>query len=296
MTLSFRESAVPTIDAQRCNACGRCAQVCGTATLALDQGRVSVAQRSFMGCFACGQCMAICPNAAIRVEGRRFSPNDLVDLPSPRATADQLDALLLARRSIRRFTAQEVDRATVDRILAMTSTAPMGIPPSEVGIVVFHGRDKVHQFAAEAVAWFGKMLRMFHPLMLALMRPMMGKVQAQVMREFVRPLFQGITADWAAGRDHFTYDAPLVMLFHCPASGDPADAHIAATYAMLAAESLGLGTCMLGTPVALERNAAFKAKHGIPKDDKIGLAVIMGYPDARFRRGIRRQLASVRFA
>jgi len=296
MTLSFHEIAVPTIDEQRCGACGRCVEVCATQTLALEQGRMTVAQRSFMGCIGCGQCMSVCPNGAIRVTGRRLTPDGLVDLPSDRATVEQLDGLLLARRSIRHFTPQEVDRATVDRILAMASTAPMGIPPSEVGIVVFHGRAKVRPFAEESIAWFGKTLRMLNPVMLTLMRPLMGKIQAQVMREFVRPLLETITADWAAGRDHFTYDAPLAMLFHGPASGDPADAYIAATYAMLAAESLGLGTCMLGTPVALERNAAFKAKYGIPAENKIGLAVIAGYPEAKFRRGLRRKLASIRFA
>ena len=133
MGMTFREPAVPTIDQEKCSRCGRCAEACSTGTLAIEDGEVSIAKRSFMDCIACGHCMTVCPSDAIRVSGRRFSADDVVDLPraAQRASADQLDGLLLARRSVRKFTAQEVGRSDVDRILAMTSTAPMGIPPTD---------------------------------------------------------------------------------------------------------------------------------------------------------------------
>jgi len=93
----------------------------------------------------------------------------------------------------------------------------MGIPPSEVGILVFHGHEKVQAFAADA-------------------------------------------------------------------------------YAMLAAESLGLGSCMLGTTAALNRDKSFRRKYGIPVKNKIGLGLIFGHPAVKFPHGIRRRLASVAFA
>ena len=48
------------------------------------------------------------------------------------------------------------------------------------------------------------------------------------------------------GVDWFFYDAPLALYFYASPYADPADPLIPATYAMLAGESLGLGTCMLG--------------------------------------------------
>jgi hypothetical protein len=44
----------------------------------------------------------------------------------------------------------------VDRILEMVSTAPVGLPPSEAGVLVIHGRDKVQKFVGDAVASFNK--------------------------------------------------------------------------------------------------------------------------------------------
>jgi nitroreductase len=251
-----------------------------------------------MGCFGCGQCMMVCPTGSIRVSGRRIAAEDLVALPPKDqvASAEQLDALLAGRRSVRRFAEREVPREFVDRILAMTATAPIGIPPSEVGLVVFHGRAKVRQFTADALLSFRQVLRFTRPWLLALMRPLLGRDQYAVLRDFVRPLFEGILQESQQGRDVFAYDAPLALLFHYAPDGDVADAHIATTYAMLAAESLGLSSCMLGTPVALARDRAFKQKYGIPPANKTGLALVVGYPTPTFRHGIRRQLASIHFA
>jgi len=297
MGMNFREVANPRIDSGRCTACGQCAEVCPTGTLQLVEGRIQPARRSFMGCIACGQCMTVCAPRAVEVTGRRFSPADVVDLPSIGSPSpEQLDALLLARRSVRRFTTQEVDRSVVDRILAMASTAPVGIPPTEVGVLVFHGRQRVRAFAADAIAVFGQLASRLNPVMLAIMRPFAGKAMCQLMRDFVRPLYTEIAAEWKAGRDMFTYDAPLALLFHSRFAGDPADEHIAATHAMLAAQSFGLGTCLLGTPAGLNQDKRFKAKYGIPPQNKIGLALVAGYPVARFHRGIRRQWADLRFA
>ena len=100
----------------------------------------------------------------------------------------------------------------------------------------------------------------------------------------------------AEGEDWFTYDAPAAMLFHHGQMTDGADVHIAATYAMLAAESLGLGSCMLGTTAGLNHAKSFKEKYGIPPKNKIGLGLVLGYPEKKYLSGVRRRLASVKFA
>jgi hypothetical protein len=158
-----------------------------------------------------------------------------------------------------------------------------------------NGRDKVRQFAADAIDAFRAMRWVFSPLMLTLMRPFMGKTTCRLMREFVRPLYDHLVKRWDEGQDEFTYDAPLAMLFHADAMADAADCHIAATYAMIAAQSLELGSCMLGTTAGLARAGAFKKKYGIRAGNKIGLGLVLGYPAATFHRSIRRNFASVTF-
>lgn len=64
-----------------------------------------------------------------------------------RAGYEELMALMLARRSIREFDDRDVEQEKIDRILTAASTAPMGIPPSDVEVLVVDGKDKVREFA-----------------------------------------------------------------------------------------------------------------------------------------------------
>lgn len=66
---------------------------------------------------------------------------------------------------------------------------------------------------------------------------------------------------------------------------------------MLAAESLGLGTSMIGAAAPIiKRNRKLCQKLGIPAGNSPAIALILGYPAVHFRRGITRRFASVGMA
>ena len=94
-----------------------------------------------------------------------------------------------------------------------------------------------------------------------------------------------------------TNDAPLAMYFYGSPYADPADPLIAATYAMLAGESLGLGTCMLGGvhPLIQYGKSAkkFREKYGIKYPSREGLIVIFGYSKVHYQKTIKRTFANV---
>lgn len=294
----YFERATPRIDESKCNRCGLCAKICGGQPLLFVDGKVIVDPNSAMGCLGCGQCMAICPSGAVTVTGRRLSPDVLIELPASasRPTADQLESLLLRRRSIRIFKPKEVEREVLDRILKIASTAPMGIPPSEVGVIVFNGSSSVKAFSEDIQAYLTRVMKMMNPVTLALFRISMSKTDIESLKEFVLPLKQAMEAEKAHGRDPLLYGAPVALLFHRSPYSEPADCHIAATYAMIAAESMGLGTCMIGMVSAfMERDKALMKKYGIPKGNKPSLVLLIGYPGVTFKKGLRRDFSSVRY-
>jgi len=297
MGVSFKERGRAIIDAAACIGCGACAANCPDEVLTMNEDKAQAGDGIFMGCIACGQCVAICPAAAIAVEGRGMRRDDRMPLPvaEPRPAAQQMAALLYGRRSVRRYEKRDVEREKLDWILEMVATAPMGIPPSDVGVLVFHGRDKVARFAAEMCASFGRMAKQLNPFMLAVSRLWMKKHEQVAMREFIVPLLKMLSQKHAEGHDLFTYDAPAALLFHHGPMADGADCHIAATYAMLAAESQGLGSCLIGSAVGLNYDKKLKANYGIPPENKVGLAMALGYPAVKFSRAVKRRLASVRF-
>jgi ferredoxin len=293
-----REAARVRIDYERCLGCGACARVCGT-TLTMEGGRPRVEQGRLFGCIGCGQCAAACPADCLAVEGRTMTPADMVPLPplEARAGFGELYGLMLARRSVRLFADREVDRETVDRVVAAASTAPVSIPPSDVNVWLLAGRAKVREFAFEFIDQLAaKKKWLFSPLVLALMRPFAGREAVEAMRDFVGPLVDSIVAARERGEDALLYGAPLVMVFQGSPYASPADPMIAATYATLAAEALGLGSCMIGTVVPfLRQNKRLAAKYGVRPNGRDGLAVVFGYPAVEYRRAVRRTFANVDF-
>ncbi len=286
-----REGGAVTIDESTCVTCGQCAGICPADVLVMEEGKVRVNPAAPFGCIACGHCMMVCPTDSVTVRGRGLSPDDLLPLPPPeeRAGADALEALLRSRRSVRRFREEEVAPELLDRIVAMAEFAPMGIPPWDIGCVVVRGRQEVQELAGEIVKGYEGFLKMFRPLTLALMRPLLGRTRYEQFVSLLRPLAQQYVSAHREGGDALFHHAPAVLIFHHSPYAEAADATIACTYAMLAAESLGLGTTIVGgAPPVLARNKALSQKLGIPAGHTPCMALIVGHPATKFRRAVRR--------
>ena len=292
----YREPAIVRIDEGTCKKCGQCARICAAEVLVLENGYVRVHDDSPFGCIACGHCMMVCQEGSITVTGRGLNPEDVLPLPPPdsRATADQLAALMQARRSVRRFQDREVEPDMLNRIVEMAASGPMGIPPWDVGCVIIRGRDKVQELVTEIIKGYEQFLKIFKPWLLAIMRPFVRRAMYEQFRHFVLPLAQSYVDSRRAGRDILFYDAPAVLIFHHSPYADTADAAIACTYAMLAAESLGLGNTMIGgAPPILQRNKILCGRLGIPAGNTPSISLIVGYPATHFRRSVRRRFSHV---
>jgi len=246
--------------------------------------------------------MAICPSGAIQITGRTISPDDLFDLPDSKksATYDQVNGLLSRRRSIREFKDTPVGNDLVTAILRASQMAPMGVPPSDVHVLVFDTKEKGRAFAEQFCTYLEGMKWLVSGWFLFLMRPFWGRANDELFRNFVRPLFHTYTEHMKKGINLVTYDAPLALYFYGSPYADPADPIVAATYAMIAAETLGLGSCMIGGihPLIQKGKKAekFRKEQGIRYASREGLFVIFGYPDVKYAKGIRRTFASVEYA
>jgi ferredoxin len=293
------EAGRPAIDHEACSSCGDCVEACPVGVLRLEGGRVLVERDAVFGCIACAQCMMVCATGAATVSGRGMEGARLVDLPPAgfRANAEQLRALLLARRSVRRFSREQVPRETLDRVIAAAALAPMGIPPWDIGVVAFHGRDKVARLARDVADTYRGLLRFLdNPLGRGLLRIFASRTTYRQMVDFILPLGREIVRGAAHGHDKVLYDAPAALLFHASPWSDGTDAFIACTYAMLAAEAEGLGTTMIGCAAPpLARRRAVLAAYGLPAKSVPKIVLVLGFPDVRYCRAIERPFDTVLF-
>lgn len=291
----FPESGRPKVDHARCTRCEACVRICPAEVLLRNEDRIHCRQDAPLGCIACGHCAMVCPEACITVTGRGLDPADLRPLPDPdtRASSRQLEALLFSRRSVRRFRQDDVDPSLLDQVVRAAASAPMGIPPWDIGVVCLQGRKRVQEVAAEVIEGYRKFLKIFHPWLLELLRPVIGRARYEQFRHFLLPLAGSYVAARDAGRDTLFWDAPAVLIFHASPYADAVDASIAGTYAMLSAEARGLGSTIIGgAPPLLQRNRDLCLRLGIPAGNRPVFALIVGHPAVRFLRGIQRHFTS----
>ncbi len=300
-TSRVKEIGTITLIDEKCNGCGLCVSVCKDFSLILENGKVALSNTPIFGCIGCGHCMAICPTGAIEISGREISPSDLFQLPQKESATDyeSLLSLLMRRRSVREFNNKPVSDEMIQKIIDAATTAPMGLPPSDVNVLVLNGQAKVRAFAQDFCLYLKGMKWFVSSWFLALMRPFWGKANHEMFKGFVKPLFDVYIGSLEKGENVVNYDAPLAMYFYGSPFTDPADPIVAATYAMLAGESLGLGTCMLGAVHPLIQNGSkariFREKYGIKFKSREGLIVIFGHSKVKYQKGIRRTFASVTF-
>lgn len=294
--LNKEKPVTVTIDSDKCTKCGKCIKACSAEYLIFDENEIKGDKNSLIGCIQCGHCMMTCPNDAIGIEGEGISKNDIVEINPSEITFEKLHSFFLKRRSIRKFKEEEkeVSKESIEKIIKAASTAPIGIPLSEVKVLVVNGKEKVQEFAEDIVDSFKSFLKMFR--LIKLFKPFMKKQKYQVFDEFIIPLLKETIDARKNGKDILFYDAPCVVIFYNSEITDKEDSIIAATTATIAAETLGLGTCIIGSiPSVINSNKKLKTKYGILQDEIATMAFILGIPKKTFTKGINRSFKEVKF-
>lgn len=287
------------VDEAKCVKCGVCTEICDTYLKkdanGFPQARENDDKENLFGCIQCGNCMMICPTDAIEVIGEDIDKNHLRELTSNLPDYEALNALFLKRRSCRKFKQEEVSKEDIERIINSAATAAVSLPPSEVKVMVIQGRKKVQEMADDLLNTFRNFTKKA-PLILPIIKLFAGKTNYKMFKEFVFPLGKVMIESRNEGQDILFYDAPCLIIFYGTELTDKEDMHIAATQATLAAEALGLGTCIIGSVGAiLQTDKKLRKKYEFEKGDKIGMGFVLGHPDVKFKKAFQRKFKEVKY-
>lgn len=247
-TSRTNENATIFINFDKCIGCKKCVEICDNFSFDFDNKKAIISNNSLFGCFACGHCMAICNNNAIEISGRTLSKNDIfeIDNRDKLPKYEQILALYQNRRSIRNFKNKPIEKENIEKIINAASFSPMGLPPSDVNLLVFDTVEKSRKFVENYCKYLDEMKWFVSKWFLLFVRVFMGKANHSMFKNFIKPVFDAYTTNIKDNKNVVTYDAPLVIYFYASPYSDPADPIIAATSAMYAAETLGISNIMLG--------------------------------------------------
>ena len=231
-----------TFDTDRCVRCGLCVKTCSMGHLRMtDDGPAATGRGA---CMECMQCAAICPKQAVTDGGKPAI------VPAPESP---IEALIMSRRSVRRYTPQTPDKETILWALQRAGYAPSGKNQHANRWTVVYGAERVAAVRETAL------------------RHCEQTGEAPELVRFA-----------AKGLDLLTCGAPVIIIAWSPDEclNPTVDAAIAMETAELLLVSRGLGTCWGGYLRQITGHCPeLKAMLGIPDGCEMRGCLMVGYPD-----------------
>lgn len=292
-------ASIHTIREDACRGDGMCVSICGKDVLEIHEGKVRPVSGREHHCIGCGQCVAVCPHDVLQVQG---VPTEQVEpLGSWQIPHDAFMAFLRARRSVRAFADKPVDRELITKVLQGAALAPPGFPPQTTEVLVLDQREDLQQLHQALVKGYDKLLKIgSSPVGRLVIRWKRGAEKLHALESHVFKIVRDNNArSRATGRDGYLYNAPVLMLFHGNrwSTANAENNLLVATYAMLTAHSLGLGATLLSIipPLLNNIDLDLRRSYGIPDDNVVEIAMVLGHPRYRFKKSISRPLRAFRF-
>jgi len=258
-----------TVDRHRCKRDGICVAECPQGVIEINDPDTfpSLIESGEQVCINCGHCVAVCPHGAFMLA--TMKPEDCAPvmeeiLPS----AAQVEHFLKSRRSARAYKDKSVAREVLAKVIEIAAYAPSGHNNQPVHWTVIEDSKELHRLTALTIDWMRSMLE-----------TMPHSEVTLTLEHFVD--------SWQRGGDPVLRGAPHLIIAHADksVSTSPIDCTIALCYLELAAHSMGLAACWAGAiqmAAALYPPVAEALK--LPSQHRCFGAMMMGYPEHRFRR------------
>ena len=291
------------IDRDICNGCGLCVIVCPTGTMSLreDKATASGGESIF-----CGHCEAVCPQEAIRIheidkemsQYKTFT-TEKQWLPPGKYNTSLLVQLMASRRSCRNFTDQPVERALLEDLMKIGITAPSGTNSQSWTFTILPQKKAVQTFAERIASFFERLNTTAKKTLLRLFLKLIGKGELDAYYHgYYRKVKEAIDEWHGSGNDPLFHGSTAAILVGSkPGASCPAeDALLATQNILLAAHSMGLGSCLIGYAVAaMKKDPSIQRSIGIPAEEEIHAVIALGYPDEAYQRITGRKKVTPRY-
>ncbi|MBN2443530.1 MAG: nitroreductase family protein [Spirochaetales bacterium] len=287
------------INKAKCTGCLACVKDCSPRLFSMQTGsnKAIIFADPYENCIACGHCVSVCPVNAIiyESEGEPVSFPGINDLSHVIPSHTML-SFLKGKRSIRQYRKRSVSREEIESVLSAMQYAPSERNAGPLQYIVMTDPTSRQQLTDGVMEVMKKTKLLFRFKRLA--SPFLsGDLRILLKKPGAEKRLLKYFDDYDHGIDRIFFHAPCIIICHSHSSSRLTgnSAGIALTYGMLAAQSLGLGTCWIGiAQEAFSLEKALKKQTGIPDKHRVHGVIIMGYPDVTYYRTPVRKPLTVR--
>jgi len=163
--------------------------------------------------------------------------------------------LFRSKRSIRQYKNKKVSKDMIEKVIDCIRYAPVGMNKRTLKCLIISDEKKINELIDSVI------------------EAMESEEEKEVYKKKRKDNI-----------DPFFYNAPHILMLHSDNDWDSKNAIIAITYAMLGAETLGLGSCWIGgIHMFLNENKQIQKRLFDIEDEIFGI-MIFGYPSVKYFR------------
>jgi nitroreductase len=186
-------------------------------------------------------------------------------------TLNPVIEVIKSRRAIRSFEDKPVPESAIQTMLEAATYAPSAINIQPWKFTLITNKDAMNHLSDTA-----------KPALLRMLPDVGDEGLAGIKKQLTNPQY------------NIFYNAPLLIFVSGVKSPYAIyDCSMAAQNMMLAAYTLGIGSCWIGTAVGLANDPKVKAELGVPEDHEVHAAIIFGYPKGGFPKAPEKRPAVV---
>jgi nitroreductase len=165
---------------------------------------------------------------------------------------------ILARRSVRNYTTQTLEKGAVSSLLQAAIRAPTAMHGEPWAFVIIQDPQVLKKISDQA-----------KPMLLTMMH---HDQHLQAFKSFELPGYQDFNIFYNAG-------TLILICGNTKIKSFESDCWLAAENLILAACAMGLGSCIIGCAIPILNVAEIKIKLGIPNEFTVVAPIVVGYPD-----------------
>jgi len=290
------ENSKIIVDINSCTKCKACVDEC--RYYYFDSDLLCFDDEADEFCIECGKCVAVCPVNAIRLKIHKDKV--LKDVPPKEdlVSFEILANLFQTRRSRRQFKDKPVPKELIEKILNVAGRYSATAHNQEnVYFTVVQDRETLKKLSDEINIQIKNLVETFKdPNGKKTLETSFPPERIKKLEEVIPALKRKLNRI-KLGEEVWRWDAELIII-HSPKTALLLEENcaLAACQIMLAAETLGLGTCSLGYINNFFNTLRSIAKIvKLPRKHVAGYTLAIGYPKARYYRIPARKLLKVKW-
>jgi nitroreductase len=206
---------------------------------------------------------------------------------------------MASRRSCRHFTDRPVERAVLEDLVKIGITAPSGTNCQLWTFTVLPDRKAVKALAGHVSSFFERLNATAEKTLLRSFLKLIGKGELDAYYHgYYRKVKEALEEWHESGKDRLFHGSTAVIIAASKPGGScpVEDALLATQNILLAAHSMGLGSCLIGfAVVAMKRDPSIQRAVGIPAEEEVHAVIALGYSDEVYERVAGRKKVTQRY-